>query len=177
MKLRTFYIMKSRVNIYNSSTIPVKDSFLQSFTLSSWWMWIKVKWGMAINITDLRLSWWLLLIWDVMPCSLLPSCQHSGWIFFKTIIVLLPVLSCTLLLSRVGLHRPWRRRRCVAPKCDETPTTQHSDTSHQTALRYYQVFLSLMIAVIPFFPTNYIILCCYLSALILQTTPAAINDT
>jgi len=67
--LCTLHIMKSRVNIYNSSGIPVTTvSYRQSFTLSSWWMWIEVKWSMAINITDLRLSWWLLLIWDVTPC-------------------------------------------------------------------------------------------------------------
>ena len=93
MKLRTstlctLHIMKSRVNIYNSSGIPVTTvSYRQSFTLSSWWMWIEVKWGMAINITDLRLSWGLVLIWDVTLCSLLPSCQHSEWTFFTTFIL------------------------------------------------------------------------------------------
>jgi hypothetical protein len=42
----TFHIMTLRVNIYNSSSIPVTTvSYGQSFTSSSWWMWIEVKWG------------------------------------------------------------------------------------------------------------------------------------
>jgi hypothetical protein len=81
--------------------------------------------------------------------------------------VLLPVRSYKLLFSHCGSHRPWRRRRYVAPKCDETPTTQHGVTSRKTTMRSYWICLITNDSSYAVFSTKYWILCRYMSPLIL----------
>ena len=79
-------------------------------------------------------------MWRRVVCYLVANIpnEHSSQ---PSWYVLLQVRPYKLLLSHLGSHRPWRRRRHVAPKCDETPTTQHGVTSCKTTLRCYWIFL------------------------------------
>ena len=44
------------------------------------------------------------VFWVVTPCSLLPSCQHSGWTFYTTIVFCSPHLTCFYQYDHITCH-------------------------------------------------------------------------